>query len=537
MALDTRLIGQASGEGKPVDVASAIRPAFARAERAFAIARQEKKMEEREQRQREEQLARDQANLISRMGNLDYKNLDATLNGYATKELFKIKERALQDIQNKDLTPAERALAMQSYNGELAQLQSRLDGWSGWIQNTVTTQKDDLSKLTSPALYDKISQISNGQFQVNEFGQMVFEDGTMMSLEEMTRINPITRKSDAYLGTLKSLQKTAEQTGLKGASLEYFESSLSEELEALSLSDGDLASIVVDELGGQLTPELRAAIKDDFESDGDFDDDALREQLMGIIKTNYRQAAIDKFNIGAKEYNRIQSIPKPMSAAERKAAGEKAEAEQTRNDITNKFTREIINIYNLDLSKFQRNEEGIIIGGQGLFDNIPVQTESPEFLKLINRMGFALGDALGEGEDYRGTQIIKQGTNKAYEILEGDSLSNVLSRIIQAEGGTFGEGDVLGKRAVQTAENAVVIADANAPTPQTEEEKTEMARKKIAQYSTNAQQPPAATPSAVEVSAEEKRALPYRLSQKLIREGKPFTQENIDQAKKELNLQ
>lgn len=533
MALDTRLIGQALGEGKPVDVASAVRPAFARAERAFAIARQEKKMEEREQRQREEQLARDQANLISRMGNLDYKNLDATLNGYATKELFKIKERALQDIQNKDLTPAERALAMQSYNGELAQLQAKLDGWSGWIQNTVTTQKDDLSKLTSDALYNKISQISNGQFQVNESGQMVFEDGTMMSLEEMTRINPITRKSDAYLSTLKALQKTAEQTGLKGASLEYFESSLSEELDALSLSDGDLASIVVDELGRQLTPELRAAIKDDFESDGDFDNDALREQLMKIIKTNYRQAAIDKFNIGAKEYNRIQSIPKPMSAAERKAASEKAEAQQRQNDITNKFTREIINIYNL--GDLERNEEGVIIGGQ--LDNIPVQTESPEFLKLINRMGFALGDALGEGEDYRGTQIIKQGTNKAYEILEGDSLSNVLSRILQAEGGTFTEGDVLGKRAVQTAENVAVIAGGKAPMPQTEEEKTRMAREKIAQYSPNAQQAPAPTPSAVEVSAEEKRNLPYRLSQKLIREGKPFTQENIDQAKKELNLQ
>jgi len=455
MALDTRLIGQALGEGKPADITGAIRPAFARAERAFAFARQEKMMEEREQRQREEQLARDQANLISRMGNLDYRNLDATLNGYATKELFKIKERALQDIKNKDLSPADRALAMQSYNGELAQLQSKLDGWSGWIQNTITTRKDDLSKLTSPELYNRISDMSNGKFQVNDFGQFVFEDGTTMDIEQMVRINPINKKSDAYLATLKSLQKTAEQTALKGASLEYFESSLGEELESLSLSDGDLASIVIDELGGQLTSELKAAIKEDFEADGDFDNLDLRDQLMGIIKTNYRQAAIDKFNIGAKEYNRLQSVPKPMSAAERKAAIAKAEEKQKIADVTNKFTREIAGLYNLE-----RNEEGVIIGGQ--LDNIPVQTESPEFLKLMNRMGFALGDALGDEDNYRGTEIIKQGTNKKYEILEGDSLSTILSKIIQAEGGSFIEGDVMGGKAVQTAENIAVIAGGKA---------------------------------------------------------------------------
>ncbi len=36
MALDTRLIGQAIGGGRPLDLAGAVRPAVARGEQAFA---------------------------------------------------------------------------------------------------------------------------------------------------------------------------------------------------------------------------------------------------------------------------------------------------------------------------------------------------------------------------------------------------------------------------------------------------------------------------------------------------------------------
>ena len=99
-------------------------------------------------------------------------------------------------------------------------------------------------------------------------------------------------------------------------------------------------------------------------------------------------------------------------------------------------------------------------------------------------MGFSLGNTLGEGNDYRGTEIIKQGTNKKYEILDNDSLSNILSRFIQAEGGTFTESDVMGKQGVQTAENiAVVRGGLMGPTQETTDS-TFSASDLLAKYST-----------------------------------------------------
>ena len=254
-------------------------------------------------------------------------------------------------------------------------------------------------------------------------------------------------------------------------------------------------------------------------------------KTLDQVTTDVRNAMVDRLKGIQQGLNaKLDAINTPkLSTSAEKARKEEIERLKRINDIKNKFARETAGLFNLE-----RNKEGVVTGGQ--LDNILINTKSSEFKKLINRMGFSLGDALGEGDDYRGTEIIKQGTNKKYEILDNNSLSNILSRFIQAEGGTFTESDVMGKQGVQIAENIAVIAGGKVPMPQTEEERTKIAREKIAQYSANTQEPATTPMSSSEVSVEEKRNLPYRLRQKLIRERKPFTQENIDQAKKELNL-
>jgi hypothetical protein len=202
-------------------------------------------------------------------------------------------------------------------------------------------------------------------------------------------------------------------------------------------------------------------------------------KTLDQVTADVRNAMVDRLKGIQQGLNaKLDAINTPkLSTSAEKARREEIERLKKINDIKDKFARETAGLFNLE-----RNKEGVITGGQ--LDNILINTKSSEFKKLINRMGFSLGNTLGEGNDYRGTEIIKQGTNKKYEILDNDSLSNILSRFIQAEGGTFTESDVMGKQGVQTAENiAVVRGGLMGPTQETTDS-TFSASDLLAKYST-----------------------------------------------------
>ncbi len=87
MALDTRLIGQAIGGGRPLDLAGAVRPAVARGEQAFARTAAKKAAHQKAIKERGEFSAK----LIEQFKMPSFKGVPTQAMGWLTEQSFVIK--------------------------------------------------------------------------------------------------------------------------------------------------------------------------------------------------------------------------------------------------------------------------------------------------------------------------------------------------------------------------------------------------------------------------------------------------------------
>lgn len=310
MALDTRLIGQALGGGRPLDLAGAVRPAIARGEQAFA------------KRQFEENRRKElQAKAIAQLPQLDESQIPSQMREWATGQAAEIRQRALDVIRNKDLDPVERQLAISNAMGDINKVAAQANDFKQWIAQFADTLPDDLSKLNSPELMERINDIYQGNYKVvgNEF---IFNDGTVKDFNSLVNTRHITRRSDAYMSQLKALGNDYEKYGLQGWDEAAFDKKIDNELASEKYTDSDIASIAVDELN--LDASTIKAIQDDFEDNGILDT-VDKQSLIDQIKGKYKAAAKDAYDNAKRLYDERLSIKQQQAAAKNGGFGSKWE--------------------------------------------------------------------------------------------------------------------------------------------------------------------------------------------------------------------
>ena len=289
MANQTLIKGARDAANKFTDVTAAVDKAMARGEQALLRRRAV-------ERQRQEL----QAQAIAQLPQLDESQVPMQMRGYATGEAAKIREKALAAIQNKDLNPVERQMAIQEAIGDINKVATKANDYKQWIANFAEIAEDDLSQLNDPILLNRVNDIYKGDFTVNEEGNFVFNsDGQVKDFSQLVNTRPIMKRSDSYLNSLKVADQEFENYGLKGFSLDDAQNKIKQELESNKYTDADLASILLDELGAQEDVQpLIKQIKEDFEADGDIDDPDLKKLMIDKITTRYTNAATEAFNRG-----------------------------------------------------------------------------------------------------------------------------------------------------------------------------------------------------------------------------------------------
>ena len=295
MALDTRLIGQAFGEGRPLRLSQAVGQAVAKGEQAI--------LRSRAQEQRRKEL---QAQAISQLPQLDESKVPMQMREWAIGQALEARNVALNAIRNKDMDPVERQMAISDAQQSISKIAAKTNDFKQWIAQFADTQPDDLSKLNSPELMERVNDIYSGKFKVSG-DQFVFEDGATKDFDSLINTRHISRRSDAYASQLKALDEKYRTKALQGYDENAFETEITAELANVKYTDADLASIAVDELG--LPASEIKIIQDDFEDNGVLDS-IDKEALIEKVKNKYKVATKTIYDNARRLYEE-KTKPKP----------------------------------------------------------------------------------------------------------------------------------------------------------------------------------------------------------------------------------
>ena len=240
-----------------------------------------------------------QAQAIAQLPMLDESQVPEQMREYAMTEAMNIRNEAIAAIQDKNITPVERQLAISKAMGKVNKIATQAGDFKQWVANLAEMGQDDLSKLNSPELMARVGDIYKGNYTVSN-GQFIFEDGEVKDFGALVNTRPISRRSDAFLQQLQVVGDKYEKYGfLDEAS---FNSKIDDEVSNIKYTDADLASILVDEMDGELPLGLEQKIKDDFEDNGRFDD-VDKDNLIKIVSDRYKNAARNAFNRAKKVYD------------------------------------------------------------------------------------------------------------------------------------------------------------------------------------------------------------------------------------------
>ena len=243
-----------------------------------------------------------QAQAIAQLPMLDESQVPEQMREYAMTEAMNIRNEAIAAIQDKNITPVERQLAISKAMGKVNKIATQAGDFKQWIANLAEMGQDDLSKLNSPELMAKVDDIYKGNYTVSN-GQFIFEDGEVKDFGALVNTRPISRRSDAFLQQLQVVGNEYEKYGLQGWDETSFNNKIDNEVSNMKYTDADLASILVDEMDGELPEGLEQKIKDDFEDNGTFDD-IDKNNLIKIVSDRYKNAARDAFNRSKKLYDK-----------------------------------------------------------------------------------------------------------------------------------------------------------------------------------------------------------------------------------------
>jgi len=295
MANQQLIRGTRQAADKFTDVTGQVRQAVLRGEQALLRRKAE-----------EQRLQENNARAIAQLPQLDESQVPMQMREWATGEAMKLRDEAISAISNPDLSPVEKQMAISQSIAKINGVATKTNDFKQWIVNVADLQQEDLSKLNSETLYGRINDIYEGNFKVAD-GKFIFSDGEEKDFNSLVNTRPITRRSDAYQSQVKALGEQFEKYALQGWNEDEFNSKIDQVLSDEKYTDGDIASIAVDELG--LSPELAKNIQDDFEDNGRLDK-VNKEELVFKIKEQYKIAAKTAYDRAKSLYDRKTAIKK-----------------------------------------------------------------------------------------------------------------------------------------------------------------------------------------------------------------------------------
>ena len=316
MALDTRLIGQALGLGRPADVAKAIEPAIQKGEKIFAEQRARREREEVRNRQEQVRQENNTAKAIGLLQNIDESGIAANLRPYITQNALKIRNEALEKIKAAK-TPAEKLTATMEANDRIGSLAAQSSDFNNYLKNFADLKPEDISKLNQEGLGQQITAVLDGKYEVTSDGKFNFGNGKIADFNQVVNTNYINKRSNKYLELLKIADNVGTKYGLAGTSSGFFKDKLENSLSTVEMSDLDLMSVAVDHFGiedfkeiakDKLGGNLIERVKEDFDADGDIDDVKLRTQLREAINGRIQSASEDVFGKAKSEYDKKVNI-------------------------------------------------------------------------------------------------------------------------------------------------------------------------------------------------------------------------------------
>lgn len=316
MALDTRLIGQALGLGKPADVAGALEPAMQKGEKIFAEQRARREREQVRARQEQIRQENNTAKAVGLLESIDESGVAANLRPYITQNALKIRNEALEKIKAAK-TPAEKLTATMEANTKIGSLAAQSSDFNNYLKNFADLKPEDISKLNQEGLGEQITAVLDGKYEVTTDGKFNFGNGKIADFSQVVNTNYINKRSDKYLELLKIADNVGTKYGLAGTSNGFFKDKLQNSLSTVEMSDLDLMSVAVDHFGiedfneiakDKIGGNLLERVKEDFDADGDIDDVALRTQLREAINGKIQAASETVFGKAKAEYDKKVSI-------------------------------------------------------------------------------------------------------------------------------------------------------------------------------------------------------------------------------------
>lgn len=401
------------------DVSGAVRQAVLRGEQALLRRRAE-----------EQRLAENNARAIAQLPQLDESQVPMQMRKWAAGEAVKLRQEAIEAINNPDFGPVEKQMAISDAIAKINGVATQANDFKQWIANVADLQQEDLSKLNSETLYSRINDIYEGNFEVTD-GQFVFADGTTKDFNSLVNTRPITRRSDAYESQLKSLGEQFEKYALQGWNEEEFDSKIDQVLSDEKYTDGDIASIAVDELG--LSPELVKNIQDDFEDNGRLDT-VDKQDLVNKIKEQYKSAAKTAYDRARSLYNRKTAVKQTKGQFTPYQLFQMSKYQATQQEKQDAYLNRVIPAIR-DIDSVNFNDLGNLQATSGLMPVKYTEKEAEDNLGLENTSAIVLGGKyvitpnMTQGEKVR---VLLDAMVNSKKILDTDR-QDILDSIIQQE--------------------------------------------------------------------------------------------------------
>ncbi|MEL0115284.1 MAG: hypothetical protein VW894_03140 [Gammaproteobacteria bacterium] len=428
MALDTRLIGQALGLGRPANVAGALEPAMQKGEKIFAEQRARREREQVRARQEQIRQENNTAKAVGLLQNIDESGVATNLRPYITQNALKIRNEAIEKIKAAK-TPAEKLTATMDANAKIGALAAQSSDFNNYLKNFADLKPEDISKLNQEGLGEQITSILDGKYEVTSDGKFNFGNGKIADFNQVVNTNYINKRSDKYLELLKIADNVGTKYGLAGTSSGFFKDKLKNSLSTVEMSDLDLMSVAVDHFGIEdfKGEELKLVerVKEDFDEDGDIDDVELRTQLREAINGRIQAASETVFGKAKAEYDKKIKIKDPTSTELK----EKQRISDLKTFIID-FER------NKSLFGIDKNPAGVFTG--------KINIEDPNLSKALSQINYEIVDKFATSEDdptLTSIRIKKMGdpNSRAIEIQPNESAQIFARKLMEDRGGTAEE--------------------------------------------------------------------------------------------------
>ena len=289
MALDTRLIGQALGLGRPADVAGALEPAMQKGEKIFAEQRARREREQVRARQEQIRQENNTAKAVGLLESIDESGVAANLRPYITQNALKIRNEALEKIKAAK-TPAEKLTATMEANAKIGSLAAKSSDFNKYLANFNGLKGEDVSAVNKKDIGIQIGKILDGNFKITEDGKFDFEDGRgAVDFNSVISTNYINKRSDTYLKLMDKANKIGMEAGIKGLGQEAYGTLLEQGIASVEMSDLDALSVAIDHMkmdeifiDGIDTKLLVESLKEDFEDDNTINNKGNAEKMAKL---------------------------------------------------------------------------------------------------------------------------------------------------------------------------------------------------------------------------------------------------------------